>query len=111
MNRNENTPEFDFWHRLASGEAYARASDPDTSQDSAEEVQGEKANRLEQVVVEALKNHPNGLTNHGLVAVTGIDWNTITPRIAPLKRKGLVIDSGQRREGPRNRPCIVWKAA
>ena len=67
--------------------------------------------KLEAVVLSALREHPNGLTNHGLVRVTGIDWNTITPRIAPLVRKGLVFDSGKRREGPTNRSCIVWMAS
>jgi hypothetical protein len=90
--------------------AYARATDPDTSHLSAAFVRKELANRLEQIVLTALREHPNGLTNHGLVRVTGIDWNTITPRIAPLVRKGLVFDSGKRREGPTARSCIVWRA-
>jgi hypothetical protein len=99
-------------HAASYGElfAYARATDPDTSHEAAEHVRGELATKLEAVVLSALREHPNGLTNHGLVRVTGIDWNTITPRIAPLVRKGLVFDSGKRREGPTNRTCIVWKA-
>ena len=90
--------------------AYARATDPDTSHLSAEHVRGELATKLEAIVLSALREHPNGLTNHGLVRVTGVVWNTITPRIASLKRKSLVYDSGERREGPTNRTCIVWKA-
>lgn len=89
--------------------AFARKTDPETSHEAAEHVRRELANRLETTVLEALKAHPNGLTSHGLVKVTGIEWNTITPRIAPLRRKGLVCDSGKRREGPTDRLCIVWK--
>ena len=34
---------------------------------------------------------------------------TVSPRFAPLKRKGLVYDSGERRKGLSGRPAIVWK--
>ncbi len=90
--------------------AAARNSDPDTSHLSAAFMRKEKANRLEALVVSTLRIHSHGLTNHELVTATGVDWNTITPRIAPLVRKGLVYDSGERRKGSTNRPCIVWKS-
>lgn len=92
-----------------NGEAYARNSDPGTSWAAAKAVEGELANRLESMVLVALRKHPEGLTNHQLVSETNVDWNTITPRVRPLVRKGFVQDSGERRIGPTNKKCIVWK--
>lgn len=95
---------------LFDGEAHARKKDPNTSHEAAENTKGKIANRLETEILSALKRNPHGLTNHEIVAATGIDWNTATPRIAPLVRKNLVVDIGERRIGPTNRPGIVWKA-
>ena len=92
------------------GEAHARSTDPETSEQAAERMRGEEANRVESVVLHALKRNPKGLTNHEIVEWTGLTWNTCTPRIRPLVRKGLVVDSGERRQGPTNRKCVVWKA-
>src|SRR4029434_9747128 len=91
-----------------SGDAWARGSDPDTSYDAAHHVRGARANHLEGLVVQALRLRPGGRTSHELVEITNIDWNTITPRIAPLVRKGIVYDTGRRRKGPAGRVCIVW---
>lgn len=88
-------------------EAYARITDPDTSHKAANEVE---TSRLEQMVLVQLSSCPDGLTNHELVERTGCSWNTITPRLRPLVRKGLVVDSGTRRKGPTNKSCIVWRA-
>lgn len=93
----------------ATGEALARNSDPDTSHLAALAVEGERANKLENIVLQALRDHPDGLTNHELVAVTGITWNTITPRVHPLVRKRFVVDSGLRKMGPKGKRVIVWK--
>src|SRR4029077_14481504 len=93
-----------------NGEAYARTRDPVTSHTAAESVRGDIANKLESEILSVLKRYPFGLTSHELVTETGLTWNTCTPRIAPLVRKHLVIDSGERRKGPTNRSCIVWKA-
>lgn len=92
------------------GAAYARGSDPDTSHGAADSVRGNIATVLEYKVLRVLREHPLGLTNHEIVALTGLTWNTATPRIAPLVRKGLVYDTGRRRKGPTNRACIVWAA-
>lgn len=90
-------------------EAYARATDPGTSNAAAADVREESASRLEDVVYRALLTHPTGLTSHEIVEATGLSWNTCTPRIAPLVRKGFVVDSGIRRAGPAGKQCIVWK--
>lgn len=91
------------------GDAYARHSDPETSHAAAQDMES-KANRLESLVLAFLLEYRGGLTSHELVAATGLNWNTLTPRIRPLVRKGLVMDSGERRVGPCGKKCIVWKA-
>jgi hypothetical protein len=90
--------------------ALARHTDPDTSHAAARDVAGAIASALERRVLAAIKGSPQGLTNHEIVAITGLTWNTATPRIRPLVRKHLVYDSGERRSGETNRKCIVWKA-
>jgi hypothetical protein len=107
--KNDNQPEFFVFN--GEGEAYARTPDPDTSHAAATSVRGDQANRLELEILEVLKRHPAGLTNHEIVEASGVEWNTATPRIAPLVRKGLVIDSGRRRTDPSTgRACNVWQA-
>lgn len=93
------------------GEARARTTDPETSHDAAEDLEGSKAARLELIVFEAVKNSGCGLTNHEIVEKTGLNWNTCTPRIRPLVRKGLIVDSGETRPGPFRKRCIVWKVS
>jgi hypothetical protein len=72
-----------------------RASDPITSIEAAEQVDSMK---LESMVYEVLAKHPSGLIsdeimthfpNHGI--------QTISPRYAPLIRKGFIEDSGEKR--------------
>jgi DNA-binding transcriptional ArsR family regulator len=92
------------------GEAYARSYDPKTSHEAARHVRKHSASAMEYKALRTLREHPGGLTTHELVYLTGIPWNTISPRLAPLVRKLLVRDSGKRRKGPTNRPCIVWEA-
>lgn len=89
--------------------AYARITDLVSSKEAAEEMRKSKANRLEQLVILALKESPFGLTNHELVDRTGVNWATITPRVRPLVNKGMVVDSGERRAGASGVRCIVWK--
>lgn len=91
------------------GEAYARANDPDTSHEAAEEIKGSKASRLESLVLACLKEHPAGLTMHEICERTGLRWNTASPRIRPLCRKNFVFDSGVRRQGPIGKTCVVWQ--
>lgn len=92
------------------GEAHARHTDPGTSKQAAAQVRGQEASHLEQLVLRVIREHPAGLTNHEIVDMAGITWNTATPRVRPLVRKGLVVDSGERRPGPCGKRCIVWRA-
>lgn len=88
-------------------EAHARHTDPDTSHAAAASM---RATETEAAVLAALKKCPNGATASELVALMHGAWNSVTPRLAPLTRKGLIKDSGERRKGPTNRRQIVWKA-
>lgn len=91
------------------GEALARSTDPGTSHAAAEAVEGTTAARMERKVLEGLAQYPDGLTCHELVEVTGIPYESVTPRIKPLRAKNLVLDSGLRRSKPgSNRLQIVW---
>lgn len=89
------------------GAAYARGSDPDTSHEAAEEVSHKAANRYEKMVYNSLRTG-GPMTTHDLVENLGLAWNTISPRIKPLRRKGMVRDTGKRRIGPAGKRCIVW---
>ncbi len=109
MHANHARLHFSPMDQLELG-AYARRTDPDTSHEAASEVSGAKANALEAIVLKALRSYPEGLTNHEIVAVTGLTWNTASPRMRPMVRKHLVVDSGLRRKGPTNKNCVVWKA-
>ena len=80
-------------------EATARANDPATCKGK------RKVNKYEQAVLFVLygnKRHP-GYTGKEIAEATGNPLNCITPRFAPLRRKGLIKDSGVRRDKQ-----IVW---
>jgi hypothetical protein len=91
-------------------DVYARGSDPDTSHEAAGAMSKKRATALENKVLRAIRASMVGLTSHEIVAATGLDWNTCTPRIRPLVRKGWVVDTGLRKVGPAGRNCIIWKA-
>lgn len=70
-------------------EAVYRANDPDTSKGK------RKVNKYEQAVLDILTCEPHGPRNRGLTGkeialYTGHPLNCITPRFAPLRRKGLI---------------------
>ena len=84
-----------------------RASDPITSYEAAVLVDSTK---LEQLVYEAIAKYPNGciadeiqthFPNHGV--------QTISPRFAPLIRKGFIEDTGEKRKGNSGRYQRVLK--
>jgi hypothetical protein len=93
---------------LFSGEpGYARNTDPHTSHDAAHHVDTAK---LEGLVLDVLKKSPGGLTTLQISEALHMRRDTISPRLAPLKRKHLVKDSGKRRAYKSNRKSIVWQA-
>lgn len=87
--------------------AFARRNDPQTSKEAAKAV---PVQRLENMVYEAIKGS-NGLTADELQQILpGVALNSITPRIAPLIKKGYIEDSGERRKARSGRFQRVLKA-
>lgn len=73
-------------------------------------MEGLPTARCEALIVKALKRKPTGLNAYELEQRTGLTHGTLTPRLAPLRRKGLIAESGIYRTGATNRKQIVWKA-
>jgi len=91
-------------------EAYARRTDPNTSHEAARHVEGHLT-FLEQEVFRSINSSGEaGQTIAEVERKTGIAIQTCSPRLAPLRRKGFIYDSGERRVGNTNRKQIVWKA-
>ena len=92
-------------------EAWARNTDPDTSHDAANKFD---ATKCEAIVLASLRANPDGLTNHEVSELTGLEIGSVSPRMRPLVRKELVEDSGERRvpnvRKARKRGQIIWKA-
>ena len=83
----------------------ARADDPATSKGK------RRVNKYEQAVLDTLRmggdsGLPTGFTGKDIANFTGQPLNCVTPRFAPLRRKGLIKDSGVRRDKQ-----IVWVLA
>ena len=84
-----------------------RKEDPDTSKDAAEKVD---TTRLEQLVYEAIAKHPNGCTSEEVMAhFPNHGIQTISPRYAPLIRKGFIEDTGERRKAKNGRSQRVLR--
>lgn len=85
-----------------------RCHDPSTSREAALSV---NALHLEGLVYEWLSSQGlRGGTSEEIGRALGLPRDTISPRIAPLRRKGLVYDSSSRRQGHSGRKQIVWVA-
>jgi hypothetical protein len=85
----------------------ARNTDPETSHDAAESID---TTALEQIVYEVIKQFPNGCIGDDVVKMLpefGIQ--TISPRYAPLIRKGWVVDTGEKRQARSGRSQRVMK--
>lgn len=84
----------------------ARRVDPQTSHDAAESVE---ANELESLVLDDIRAQGRyGATPGETAFRLKIEKNTISPRHAPLRRKGFIFDSGIRRPNPTGRSGQVW---
>jgi hypothetical protein len=89
--------------------ALFRKTDPETSKQAAESVPVE---RLEKLVYEAIKSRPDGVIADDLEKILpGVKLNSITPRIAPLIKKGYIYDTGERRRASSGRSQRVLKVA
>ena len=77
--------------------AHARRSDPDTSHAAADSMDPTRLNKLQRKALVALVVCQGQGTNDEIVELSGETWRTITPRMRPLERRGLVRRSGERR--------------
>ena len=95
----------DWYHdrfELVDDGRTSRTTDPVTSKGK------RKVNKYEQSVLAIMNGghyepRPQGWTGKELAAESGHPLNCITPRFAPLRRKGLIKDSGVKRDKQ-----IVW---
>ena len=82
-----------------------RKDDPETSKEAAKL----DVTELESRVYGLLRFKPS--TTEEIAFSLNKALQSITPRIAPLRRKGFIFDSGVRRKGASGRSRIVWAAA
>ncbi len=73
---------------------FARTTDPATSHAA---MTVAAAATLSATVLNTLRKH-GPCTTHELAALTGLAVVTVSPRIAPLRRRNLVVDTGDRRD-------------
>ena len=86
----------------------ARTEDPDTSKEAAETV---PSAHLEQLVYEVITEFPNGCTSEDVErALYQYKSHSITPRFAPLIKKGLIIDTAVRKKTASGRSQRVVRA-
>lgn len=87
-------------------DAYSRGGDPYTSHAAAGSVH---AAALERLVLTSLRT-AGPATSFQLADRLQLSLVTVSPRMKPLVRKGLVRDSGGRHKGESGRRRIVWEA-
>ena len=84
-----------------------RTTDPDTSHEAALTVD---TSHLESLVYEVICKHPNGVIADDVEReLSYLRSHSITPRFAPLIRKGFIFDTGERRMASSGRSQRVVK--
>ncbi len=82
----------------------------DTSVAAADAI-APKLGRLQRMAETTIRDAgPLGLTADELAARLDMDRWSIQPRTSELRRKGLIRDSGQRRQNATGKAAIVWVA-
>ena len=91
---------------LFGGRGYARNSDPETSKIAAAKV---KVARLEKKVVRFHIEVGEPYTMKEACLTNDWDPGTYQPRYAPLRRKGILFNTGRKRKNPGStREGILW---
>ena len=88
--------------------AKARRTDPETSHEAAESLTSFTLSDMELRVMAALQQEGDMIAED-LCYVTGLPWQTLTPRLATLRRKGVIEDSGTKRKASSGRSQIIWR--
>ena len=87
----------------------ARNTDPDTAHAAAAAIEL-KVVGLQLTCLEALRAAgARGLTSREISEATGIEHSTVSPRLRPLERKGLIIETDARRRCAKGREARVWR--
>jgi len=87
---------------------FARATDPQTSKEAGVNV---NVSKIERIVLDAIKSFPGGCILQDIEhALPEIRQSSISPRIRPLIRKKLIIDTGEVRPSFSGRNQRVLKA-
>tara|TARA_R100001244_G_scaffold786_3_gene1494 strand:+ start:8107 stop:8505 length:399 start_codon:yes stop_codon:yes gene_type:complete len=124
MENEAGTPFFDFiaggrrgpagLAAAIEGEAYARRTDPETSHAAAAAMEGTPAAGLQTAILAALVRFGpmTALEIENAVRQTlpDVDSNTITPRLAPMRRAGLIERTGIKRPGRTTRGQFELRA-
>ncbi len=78
---------------------------------AAAEALAPKLGRLQRLAASAIRDvGAHGLTADELGVRLGMDRWSIQPRTSELRRKGVIRDSGQRRQNATGKRAIVWIA-
>jgi hypothetical protein len=86
----------------------ARATDPETAKEAAQSVDPTK---LEQIVLDTIRSFPSGCISQDVEHMLAeYRASSITPRYRPLMKKGLIVDTGEKRPGFSGRNQRVMKA-
>lgn len=88
--------------------ALSRSTDPDTSFLAGASV---NVSHLERVILDKLKGCPMpGATSFELADWLKLSLVSVSPRMRPLAKKHLVVDTGFRAKGSSGRNQIIWRA-
>jgi hypothetical protein len=99
----------DFFERYFGTESkkLVRTNDPDTSHAAANSVD---TSQLESMVYEVISKYPDGCIADDVEReLAHLRSHSITPRFAPLMRKGFIFDTGERRMASSGRSQRVVK--
>ena len=94
----------------ANDVARARKSDPFTSHLSAKKITPRLGTIDDAIHKALLAVGESGATSDEIVEMTGIKYRSVTPRLKPMMRKGLVTGGRETRVGESGHKNLVWKA-
>jgi DNA-binding IclR family transcriptional regulator len=67
--------------------------------------------KLDWIILDALRSHPDGGTSEEISEWTNLRLVTVSPSLRPMARLGLVIATEERRRNRSGVRAIVWKIA
>lgn len=63
---------------------------------------------VEAAIVAALEENPDGMSLEELATYTGYEQASVSPRLRPMERRGLLVEHGRRHVSGTDRTVIVW---